>query len=180
MRACALFPLLLLAACNDDPGVNARNASVEEVGEQIRSAGADDKFIRAGKWVSTVTLEQIQAPGMPDEAVAQVKQVTNAQSYTTCLTKEEAERPREDFFTGADNQCRYEHFKMGGGKIDAKMHCSRGGAEQVMELDGSYSPDSYDMRMTTSMAGIPGAEETMAMTMRIEAKRVGECEAKPS
>ena len=51
-------------------------------------------------------------------------------------------RPKEDFFAGKNNECRYDHFTMGGGKIDAAMHCGgKHGESQVMQMAGTYSPD---------------------------------------
>ena len=47
-----------------------------------------------------------------------------AEAHRSCLTPEEAKRPKEDFFAGAAKNCRYERFDMGSGKIDAVMKCT--------------------------------------------------------
>ena len=176
----AAVSLALLSSCGEpEGGVEARNASVEEVADQVREAGNGEQFIRPGKWVSTVTFEEMTAPGMPPQAVEQMRQMMGeGQRYESCLTEEQAQRPSEDFFAGNNNQCRYEHFTMRGGKIDAEMRCSQGEGEisQVMEMEGSYSPDSYDMRMTTSLEGAPAPASGMRMRMRVDAERVGECD----
>jgi hypothetical protein len=179
MRAVALVPLIFLAACGPEPDVDARNASVDEVAEEVRKAGNSERFIGPGRWVSTVTFEEMTAPGMPPQAAEQMKQMMGqGQQFESCLTEEEADRPSEEFFAGSSNdQCRYEHFTMGNGKIDAKMRCEQGGVTQVMAMEGSYSPDSYQMRMTTSFEGAPEPASEMRMRMRIDAKRAGECEA---
>ena len=63
-------------------------------------------------------------------------------------------RPKEDFFAGKNNDCRYDHFTMGGGKIDAAMHCGgKDGESQVMQMAGTYSPDSYQMQTIDEHGG---------------------------
>ena len=179
--------LLLLAvgalcACSrSEPDVSARNASVAEVAEQVRDATSEPGFIRPGKWLSSVTMEDVSAPGMSEQVREQMQgMLAQHQAYESCLTPEEAKRPKEDFFVSKDGSCRYEHFTMGGGKIDARMNCSQEGMKQVMNLNGSYSPDTYKMTMETKMEGGPAAMSGMSMRMRVDAKRVGECEAKQS
>ena len=50
-------------------------------------------------------------------------------------------KPKEDFFAGKNSECRYDHFTMGGGKIDAMMHCGKEGHGQTMRMAGTYSSD---------------------------------------
>ena len=97
--------------------------------------------------------------------------------HESCLTAEQARRPREDFFTGAGKNCRYDHFKWGDGKIDLKLNCTGEQGVQTMELAGTYKPDSYQMAMT---ANTKGAGQTMTMKMQVDAERIGECTAKQS
>jgi hypothetical protein len=171
----SLFPL---AACNSEPDVDARNASVQDVAEQVRDATDEPGFIRPGKWLSEVTLEDVSAPGMPDQVREQMKgMVANRTSYESCLMPEDVKRPKEDFFAGS-KECRYDHFTMGGGKIDAKMRCTTEGVTQLMELAGNYSPETYQMRMSTKAEGSGGPAWQMNMRMRVDAKRVGECDRK--
>jgi hypothetical protein len=180
--AALLLAALPLAACGSEtatePEINASNASVEEVAEQVREASAGEQFIRPGKWLSQVRFEEMNAPGVPAGAAERLNEMAGGQTFESCLTEEQSRRPNEDFFSGRPgNQCRYEKFTMGDGKIDATMRCSHDGAEQVMQMEGSYSPDSYQLRMTSNLAGVPGAPGNMQMRMRIDAKRVGECDA---
>lgn len=178
MRIAALLTasLPILAACSQEPEVSVRNASVEEVANQVAAATGDDgNFIRPGKWSSKVTVEDLTAPGMPKEFAERMKSTMGAgQAYESCLTEEDARKPKEEFFAGRNNRCRYDHFKMGNGKIDARMNCSQEGATQVMEMAGNYSPETYQMRMSTRTEGA-GPAGGMAMRMRVDAKRIGEC-----
>ena len=116
-------------------------------------------------------------PGLPPQAQAQMKgMMGEASTHEYCLTPEEASRPRGKFFTGKDEgNCRYDHFTMGGGKIDAVMRCEENGASQIMRMAGNYSPDSYDMRMAMEREGGEKAMGAMTMKMRVESLRIGEC-----
>ncbi len=172
--ASLVFPLV---ACGSRSTVNEKNASVEEVSQKVRQASHDQGFIRTGKWQSTVTIDKMDMPGMPPQVAAQMKQMM-AQAHTSdsCLTPEEVKQPKANFFSGND-QCRYDHFTMGKGKIDAKMHCDQGGSSQVMEMTGTYSPEDYHMQMKANGGS---AGEKMTMQMSVDAKRIGECSGKES
>lgn len=183
IRAFAIAALGLLAAgCNREPEVSATNASVAEVAEKVRKAGAGESFVRPGLWESKVTIEQLEVPGMPPEMAGRMKSMMAEKQMNAsrnCLTAEDVKRPKEDFFAGQNKSCRYDRFNMGGGKMDAVMRCGDKGASQVMEMSGTYSPDSYQMRMSNRVeAAAKGAEGEMAMKMRVDARRVGECTGK--
>ena len=170
-------PLLMLAACNSGPRVEAENAALGEAAEKVREAGGGTMRVRPGRWVSEVTLESIDIPGMPPAAAEQIKatMAKAASGHETCLTPEQANRPREDFFAGSDGNCRYDRFSMDGGKIDGVMRCSAQGSTQLISFDGAYSPDSYDMQMRSTVETGPGANP-MTMAMRIKSRRVGDCD----
>ena len=168
-----------LAACDSGADVDVRDANTSEVAEAVRESGMTkaDFTMRPGRWASSVTIESIEAPGMPPEVVEQMKGVMGGgQTFESCLTSEQARKPSEDFFAGKNNACRYDHFKMGDGKIDMKMRCTERGESQVMEMAGDYSPESYTMTMTATHEG--GAPGGLNMKMRVDSKRVGECTGK--
>lgn len=181
---CVIACALPLAACNKGPQVDEKNASVAEVAEKVRQSGGEASFIRAGQWQSKVTIEKFEMPGMPPEMVQRMKTMmaqNQEHGFQTCLTAEDVKRPKEDFFAGKNNECRYDHFTMGGGKIDAEMHCGgKHGETQVMQMAGTYSPDNYQMQTSMKMEGGETPQGSMAMTMRIEAQRTGECTGKES
>ncbi len=176
--AVLLGSCLTLAACNRGPEVHEENASVGEVAEKVRAATGGVQFIRAGEWKSTGTIEEMSIPGMSAEDSARMKQAmakSGIHEFRTCLTEEDVKQPEGKFFTGNDD-CRYDHFTMSGGKIDAALNCKgAGGASNTMTMKGNYSPDSYSMRMEMKSAGAPGASGPMTMRMRVDSKRVGAC-----
>lgn len=178
MRIIALLPFVLLAAACGDDTVDMKNASVDQVANEMRAKQANEKFIDPGKWEQTVRLVSMDAPEMPDQVrTAMRNAMQTAQVHTVCLSPEEAKSPREKFFTGKDDSCRYEHFKWGGGKVDLKLMCKRPNGNQVMELTGDYAPRGYSMTMTATSAG-GAAQEQMKMVMKVDAKHVGACDPK--
>ena len=70
---CLIACVGALAACNKSPEVNAKNASVAEVAQKVREAGANDSFVRPGLWQSKVTIDQLDIPGMPAEMAQRMK-----------------------------------------------------------------------------------------------------------
>jgi len=174
-RLILALPLFCLAACGSDPEVKADNAKPSEVAAKMRDAAGKGSFVRPGQWEQTVSLMKIEAPGMPPEAREYMQRAMNkAQIHNVCLSKEQAEQPRENFFAGADKNCTYEHFNWGGGKIDLKLICKHEQATTTMAMAGTYTPDHYELTMTSNNDAAASAGD-MVMTMKVDAKRVGEC-----
>ena len=171
---CAALPL---ASCDSGPEVDARNASASDVAKQVRQSGVTSNFVNPGRWESKVTIEEMTMPGMPPEMAANMKSMAGReQTHTSCLTEEEAKRPKEDFFAGGDKNCRYDHFTMGNGKIDAVMKCKDKNMAQTMAMQGTYGGDAYNMQMRMTGEAGGGPQGGMTMKMRVDAKRVGACD----
>lgn len=169
---------LALAACGSKPAVDEKNASVEEVTQKVREASHDQGLISPGKWQSSVTIEEVSMPGLPQEAAEHMKKMlTRTHTTETCLTPEEVKQPKAGFF-GGDDHCRYDHFTMKAGKIDAEMRCERDGMTQAMQMSGTYSPNAYTMHMTSTQRGGPSEEGNVSMKMKVDAKRIGACTGK--
>jgi hypothetical protein len=174
-----LLCTLAVAGCNNDPQVDARNASVADVAEQVADARGSEQFVRPGKWQSRIQIESFELPGAPPAAAQAMRGMEQrAQVHESCLTPEEAKRPKEDFFAGAGKNCRYDHFTMGNGKIDAVMQCNAKEMAQTMAMQGTYGPDAYQMRMSMQAKAGAGPVGGMTMKLRVDAKRIGECDAK--
>ena len=171
-----LAPAVLLAGCNK--GVDMKNAAASEVAKQVQAATADGQFVSPGHWESTMTMIDMSMPGMPPEASARMKSMMGKpRTFASCLTEAEAKKPKEDFFSGGDGKCRYDHFTMSGGKIDAAMKCGDASAMRTMTMQGTYSPDHYHMAMAASGSG-SGPAVGMSMKMEMDAKRTGACTGK--
>ncbi len=138
-RLIVAIPLLAVAACSSEPEVKMDNASVSEVAKEMRKAETA-RFLNPGKWEHVVTLLEMDVPGMPPEAKSMMQQaMAKAQKFDHCLTPEQAAKPSEDFFTKADQNCRFEHYEWGDGKIDMKMNCTHAAGHHGHDPDRPIS-----------------------------------------
>jgi hypothetical protein len=179
MNKLLLLAPLALSACNSGPSVEATNASAKEVADKVAASGAAPSM-SPGRWEGTMTITDMQIPGMPPEATAQMKaQMAKSQKIENCLTPEQAKKPTADFFAGQNKDCRYDHFSMDGGKLDAKMVCKSGGMTINVAMAGKFSSDNYELAMTSKSEGTAGQPMTAhTMSMKMEARRTGECTGK--
>lgn len=169
-----------LAACNNSPTVNLKNATANQVGQAVSQSGVmnSGRMVEPGLWESRVTVQEMNIPGLPPEYADKMKQQMashQVQNSRHCITPEEVKKPKEDFF-GADKSCKYDHFTMGGGKIDIAMVCSHEGSTQAMNASGTYTPTTYSLDMASNATG--DAAEKMSMKMHVDSHRVGECTGK--
>jgi hypothetical protein len=170
------LPLLSLSACDTGRKVEGENAAVAEVPEKVAAVNADAPRFRPGKWASTTTIEALEIPGMPPEAAEYQKKMMRgiATGIESCLTPEQAARPNEGFFAGQEGNCRYDRYSAEAGKLSAVMRCGSGDSAQLVEFEGSFAPEQYELRMVSKAEG-PAAR---TMTMKINARRIGECDDK--
>jgi hypothetical protein len=177
----ATLAVALLSACGS-PTVTAENASMKEVAQKLKESGiADEKFIEPGHWQMTMTINDMTMPGAPPGMAERMKgAIGKPRTFDSCVTAEEAKKPKEDFFAGEDSgNCRYAHFSMGNGKTSMEMHCSEGGVKRVVKMDGTYSGDAYRMNIKSSGEGGPDNPMAgMTMTATMDAKRTGVCTGK--
>ena len=176
---CVTASLLALAACNKGPSVDLKNASANEVGQAVQQSGmmTSDSMIQPGLWESKVTVLDMNVPGMPAQYAAKMKEEIAKQrdrSSEHCIKPEDVKKPKEDFF-GADKSCRYDHFTMGGGKIDIAMVCKQENMTNTTTMAGTYTPTTYSMDMNMNGSG---PQQGMTMKMHVDAKRIGECTGK--
>lgn len=173
---------LCLSSCNKGPAVDLKNASGNEVAAAVRHSGVmtgDAMMMEPGLWQSKVVIQEMNIPGLPAQFAEKMKQTMAEQrqhSDTHCLTAAELKKPKEDFFAGENKSCRYEHFSMGSGKIDIAMVCKEEATSQTTNMNGTYTPRSYSMDMSSSGSG--GPMGGMTMKMHVDSSRIGECSAK--
>ena len=170
MRALALMPMLALAsACNSEPSVTATNASVEEVQKQVAAAGAQTQM-RPGRWEGTMTMKNSAPAGMPAGGS------TASQPLTVCVTPEQVKPGANPFVAQMQQGCKYDHFKMEGGKIAAEMTCERPGLTMKNKIDGVFTADSYRLTSVAEATGeAAGPMSGMKAESTIDARRTGEC-----
>lgn len=174
-----MVPALMIAACNKGPEVDLHNASANEVSQAIQQSGvmSSDTLVQPGLWESKVSVLDMTMPGIPPEYAGRMKEELakhRNDSNRHCIKPEDVKKPKEGFF-GADKSCRYEHFTMGGGKIDIAMVCKQENMIQTTNMSGTYTPTTYSMDMSSVGTG---PQQGMRMKMHIDSKRIGECTGK--
>jgi hypothetical protein len=177
LPAAILSAALALSGCGEKT-VEANNEKPSAVASKVAEANAAGavKF-NPGRWETTVKMVKLDADGMPPEAKQMMeKMMGQGHTVSSCMTKEEAEKPNGKFFGQADENCTYDHFSMGGGTLDAKLTCKAPQGTNVISMKGSYTPDTYTASMQMQAQGPNG--KAMNMTMDMAAKRTGECTGK--
>jgi hypothetical protein len=181
MKRLLLLAPLALAACNSQPSVNVRNASVAEV---AKAAGGEARALRIqpGQWTHKSELRAFDIEGAKDPRMAEMMKRSMARmqetTFTSCVTQKEADNPSGAMFRHDNGECRFEHFRMGGGRLDARMVCRpRQGGETTVTMAGSYTATAYetDNEMVTRAQGGPfGA---MHIKTYSQGARTGACPA---
>lgn len=168
--AMAAFAAVSLAGCKKD-SVVAKNESAESVANKVQ---ASDIKLQPGRWESTMKFEKLDMPSMPPQAKAMMeKQMGVSQTFATCLTPEQANKPGAGFFQKGAQGCKYDHFVMAEGKLDSAMSCDVSGRKIGMTMAGTYAEANYDVRVTSQAEMQPGMP--MTTTMSIASRRVGDC-----
>lgn len=175
-RTAALFLLIALAACSKS-GVHETNASVAEVSNSLHAQAGRRGFIQPGEWLSSVIVDDVAMPGLTAAAEDSMKRaLAQSRGGKSCLTPEQVSEPAPPFFAGSE-QCRYNHFTMAHGKIDAEMTCGAHGVSETTVMTGRYSPNAYSIAMQTSTDDA-GPGRGMTVTMHVDARRLGPCAPK--
>lgn len=180
MRISVILPLaaiVALAACNKGPTVTANNASGDEVAQKVVAAGGVD-MISPGRWEGTMRITEMTMPGLPPEAQAKLAAARGDTKIISCVTPDEVKADKASLFGGMSKDCKYDHFAMGGGKVDGVATCNTDGHQSKTTIAGTFSSDSYQMAVRSETTG-KTATENMTMAMSVDAKRVGECRGTP-
>jgi len=180
MRVISGWPLAvvgMLAACDSSPKVTADNATSREVQQKVAAAGPVE-MISPGRWEGVVHIAEMTMPGLPPEAQAEMAKARGDQKIVSCVTPEDVKESKASMFGGMGDECKYDHFALGGGKIDGTATCDTGGGKMKTTVSGTFSSDSYHMTMHTEAAGAKPMSG-MTMSMSVDAKRTGECRGTP-
>jgi hypothetical protein len=177
---CGAVAVLALAACNKGPTVELKNASGNEVAKAVTQSGVlnGGSMIEPGLWQTKTTFTEMNMPGLPPQYAEQMKRSmaeNREKASHHCITEADVKKPKEDFF-GADKDCKFQHFVMGGGKMDIQMVCNREGATQTTSMSGNYTPTTYSLDMSMTASG--GSQNGMSMKGHLNGERVGQCTGK--
>jgi hypothetical protein len=170
---------LPLAACSKQPEVSATNATPSEVTQKVAATGG--VTIEPGRWEGTTTIHDLEmpnVPNMPPQVKEQMKaQISGSHGFVSCVTADDVKKA---FMTdrSSNKNCKFDHFTLSGGRIDAAMSCDQGREGKMnMTMTGAYSAQAYHMDMNSKAEGT--REGGMTMKISIDAKRVGVCKGTP-
>ena len=128
--------------------------------------------IQPGEWEVTTQMVNIEAPNMPPETAAAMKQNMGAKTTgRQCVTPEEA-AGGEFVSPDPDAQCTKEGISFAGGRIQGAMTCTSDEGKATITMSGSHSGTSYDMRSKVTSANEAGS---VTMESRVTGRRLGEC-----
>jgi len=172
----ALAAVLALAACNKSGDKAPANGQSAEGGSP-QAAMASGPALNPGQWQSSIKVTRMDLGGdLPPQAKAAIaKSMGVEQTSSTCLTPEEAAKPRGGFIN-RDPNCTYEGFSMADGKISGTASCKREGMVQTMTMSGSFGSDDYEVHVDSKAKGPGGMDMNTSMT--IKAHRTGPCTGK--
>ncbi|WP_420137765.1 DUF3617 domain-containing protein [Sphingomonas sp.] len=158
----------MLAGCNKKPDdVSLKDASVEKVANTAQNAVK----MQPGQWEMSFAIDKMEIPGMPAGSSAPKAEPTKA---TTCVTPEQAAKPAGDMFAGKGmGDCKFDHFTMNGGKMDAAMTCKMPQGESKTTMTGTYSSTSFSNEVTSTVNMPNNQKVTVHATSA--GKRIGEC-----
>ncbi len=175
-----LLAAAAVASCSSEPAVELTNATPEEVAAKMKESGIASDMRQPGLWATTMTVTEMNVPGMPPEMVERMKATIGAgQRQEVCVTQ--AEIDKLDSFIGQNNaNCTFESYKVGGGKIAGKATCKpTPEMTQTMTMDGTYTKTTSDMTMKSEITGGPPQMSGTKTTMNVKSERVGDCPAEP-
>lgn len=171
---------LLIASCGSQEkagNANAQGNSAAPSDKAEEAAGsAASTSMTPGQYetvIETLRLNMTAGPGLPGGMTPPVPAPVTVRS---CLTPEEAARPRADFFSGGAAQagCSYENFSMSGGRMQGTMTCASQGARMRITMNGRFTADGYQMEQESRVEAGGFTTETAS---RITSRRIGDCPA---
>ena len=167
------FGAAILAGCSGADNAAGNSATnPKEMAAQAKAAGLTPE---PGLYRATITMTEIDIPGMPPEMAGHgAGMVTTSED---CLTEQDVASGFEEMLTrGQNGECSYEKFAIDGGAFDGVMVCKTPQGQTRMTMTGTATPTSSDF--TASMAiNFEGAGDA-TMTFAAKHERIGDCPAK--
>jgi hypothetical protein len=176
ITAASLAALALgLAGCSGGGDTDADGDGKVSNAEVAKKAEEEGIRPEPGLYRATITMTDIDIPGMPAEMKGHGAGMTT--TTEDCLTEEEVDKGFEEMVKqGQQGECSFETFKLGGGKLDAVMLCKTPQGDARMSMTGTTTPTSSNFTATTKMKFEGMEEATMSFTAKNE--RIGDCPAK--
>ena len=140
-------------------------------------ACSSNTSLQPGQWEMTTKITDIQVPGAPPAAAAQMKQMMASQGTQTqsrCITPAEAANPAGSFGNpgGGAQGCNFTKQTFAGGSIDIAGTCQSPSGNVEMTSTGSYTGDTMTMNFT---ANAQAMGQTVRTSGTMTGRRTGDC-----
>lgn len=136
-------------------------------------AAAPAPPLAPGLWEETLVFALDSVNGSEQMAQHMASALPNPQPQRACYTDADLAQPQTLFLAGAEQACRFNHFTMNGGRIEAAGECSDGhGQTMKVSGTGTYTAAGYDFSFTgTGQTG----NLALAFRGRDSGRRIGAC-----
>lgn len=170
----AALGALALTACGDQKTGSTTLTSNSATGEVVSSetgAGAETPKLQPGKWEIRTQVSDLKMANMPAGMPANPP----AQTNTICITPEQAAKGPEEMLKQSGADCTVASNSFAGGRMESDVSCKLPGDTQMTgKTTGTFTPTSFTTDQQMEMTG----RTAMSQKVRIEGKRIGECETK--
>lgn len=149
----------------------------------LAACSGGNTSIQPGNWETTTRMTTVEAPGMPEPMLAQIRsQLANqSQTQSSCITPEQAANPTGGLLSGSDSSgCQFTDSHFSGGEIRVNGTCPGPGGpgSMRMTMEGTYTETTMEGTVSTEMSappGAPGGVENIRMSGTFNSRRTGEC-----
>lgn len=154
--------------------IDVANAKTAEVAGLIKAA-APKTAVKPGLWKSELRIEAVDV-GPDGDSARQLELAKRLErNATECKTAEQLKPFDISKLEKAAGQCTFIRYAAKGGKVDAKIQCTRPNAPlTTILINGSTSPTGFDV-ITENRTGAEGQPGYTQLRMRAIGTRVGEC-----
>jgi len=167
MRTLTIAASLAAAACSSESGNGNSANETRDTGGQI----VNSIQMNPGRWKSKIQVADAVVDGMAPDELARAKEETNGQVHTMCLTAKDLANPAEEIFSTGSAQCKYDHFTMKNGKIDAFMRCDSPEGSETITMKGAFEATRYRLETVATVTG----KQNSRMTMLVDGEYLGAC-----
>ncbi len=148
--------------------------SGKEAAAEMASGGK--LAMKPGQWEIKMTNTDVDIPGVPEAAKAQIKaQLAKGITASSCLKQEDVDKPGGNFFgADANSDCKFGKLDRSGNKISVEMTCKMQGLTMHSTSEGEFGEESYKLNMSQKIEMPTG---TMTSKGTLEGRRTGDCKA---
>ncbi len=167
--ALAVAAIIPLTACGQEPQ--------KQPGKEAPAATASPPALQPGQYRVVLRINRVEFPGMTGPMADKAKTMfgTSAQTSEYCLTPQDADKGREDYYrrTLAKGDCKYERLTLTATSIDAVLVCQTGqGMTARNEVAGTFTATGSNVAVKSRSEVAGGA---ISMEAEVSSARIGDC-----